>query len=184
MPPPIVSCGPVPDPMLSGWDWSDASPCELPKVLRLIPHLRAKYCREGRNVGRQAEMMPADISMAVQPTVGAKVRDGVGDPGGDLVDAVTGDLWVPQLLDGDTDEDEDEHDCEAPTDDQDSDADGDAPDDVGLKNTNISATTSHFAIMTMLSIGTLSAWSPMPLLYMAKAKLTTIRFQIRLKMMV
>lgn len=50
---------------------------------------------------------------------------------------MTGDLWVPQLLDGDTDEDEDEHDCEAPTDDQDSDADGDAPDDVGLKNTNV-----------------------------------------------
>lgn len=42
-------------------------------TLPLIPSMRAMKRSAGRRVGRLAEMIPADISMAVQPTVGARV---------------------------------------------------------------------------------------------------------------
>lgn len=75
-PPPIVSGAPLADPRFCRLERSESWSSELPKMLRLMPHLRPKYCREGRMVGRQAEIMPADTSMAVQPTVGARVYVG------------------------------------------------------------------------------------------------------------
>lgn len=42
----------------------------------LIPSLRTINWRAGLMTGRQAETIPADISMAVQPTVGASVYVG------------------------------------------------------------------------------------------------------------
>jgi hypothetical protein len=46
---------------------------KIPTTLPFIPSMRAMKRRAGRRVGRLAEMIPADISMAVQPTVGARV---------------------------------------------------------------------------------------------------------------
>jgi len=52
----------------------------LPRIRPVIetfkPILRAIRCIAGRIVGRQAEMMPADISIAVHPTTGASVYVG------------------------------------------------------------------------------------------------------------
>jgi hypothetical protein len=45
---------------------------EVPFLL-LIPSVRRKTFNAGSIVGRFAEMMPAAISMAVHPTVGASV---------------------------------------------------------------------------------------------------------------
>jgi len=39
----------------------------------LIPTIRRKMFSAGNMVGRQAETIPAAISIAVQPTVGARV---------------------------------------------------------------------------------------------------------------
>jgi hypothetical protein len=45
----------------------------VPSRERLMPRVRKNRDMTGPRVGRQAETMPADISMAVQPTVGARV---------------------------------------------------------------------------------------------------------------
>lgn len=45
-------------------------------VDREYPHDRAMSRKMGSRVGRQADMIPADSSMAVQPTVGANVYVG------------------------------------------------------------------------------------------------------------
>lgn len=55
-------------------------PVDVPLRSRLgmtpwSPRWRAINCSAGRSVGRHADVMPAEISMAVQPTVGAKVYD-------------------------------------------------------------------------------------------------------------
>lgn len=44
----------------------------VPRMERLMPRLRKRKDMTGPRVGRQAETMPADISMAVQPTVGVR----------------------------------------------------------------------------------------------------------------
>lgn len=42
----------------------------------LRPHNPMKWLMSGNMVGKHADTIPADISMAVQPTVGARVYDG------------------------------------------------------------------------------------------------------------
>lgn len=58
--------------------------------------------------------------------VGGDSGGRVGDPRGDLVDAVAGQLRVPEFLDRDADEDEEEGDGDDPADDEGSDAVGPA----------------------------------------------------------